>query len=72
MRAGCGLGKTIGVPTANLILPEGFSLLHGVYAVRVTWQGQSSLRGVANVGVRPTVSKVQGQPWLEVHLVDGA
>ncbi len=65
---GDGRGRTIGFPTANLGLPP--TKVHpsyGVYAVRVD-RGQASLKGVANLGVRPTFEG--SAPVLEVHLFD--
>ena len=62
-------GRTIGFPTANLLLHRRVSPLSGVYAVRV--QGVVPGRdwpGVANVGRRPTVDGVDER--LEVHLFD--
>jgi len=56
---GAGRGRTIGVPTANLgAIPEALPT-YGVYAVvadRIDVDGPRVLaRGVANVGVRPTL-----------------
>lgn len=61
------LGRTIGVPTANLALKGKKVPLEGVFAVEVAGLEDDKLvQGVANVGVRPTVGgKV---PVLEVHL----
>ncbi|OOF22298.1 MULTISPECIES: bifunctional riboflavin kinase/FAD synthetase [Salinivibrio] len=63
------LGRTIGFPTANVLLKRRVSPVSGVYAVQVEGAvtGQR-LPGVANVGVRPTVDGVRQQ--LEVHLFD--
>jgi len=63
------LGRTIGVPTANLALKGKKAPLEGVFAVEVAGLEKNKLvQGVANVGVRPTVGgKV---PVLEVHLFD--
>jgi riboflavin kinase / FMN adenylyltransferase len=65
------LGRTIGFPTANLKLPpEKFLPRQGVYCVWV--QGVSThplpLRGVMNIGYRPTVAGIQ--QTIEVHLLD--
>ena len=63
---GRALGRTIGIPTANLLLPEGVLCLHwGVYACRVITEGESFL-AVTNVGTRPTVegSHVTVEPWI--------
>lgn len=50
------LGRTIGIPTVNL-LPEPRKLLppNGVYYSLVRWNGKV-LRGVTNIGSKPTVS----------------
>jgi len=53
------LGRTIGYPTANLLIEEEEKLVpgNGVYAVTVTiGQNQSLLKGMMNIGMRPTVN----------------
>lgn len=60
------LGRTIGIPTANLSLPDGVVCPRfGVYACRATVDGAQYL-AVTNVGVRPTVSGsgITVEPWL--------
>lgn len=59
------LGRTIGVPTANIGLGRYAPAVNGVYAVTANWQGET-LQGVANVGVKPTVGAAP-KPLLEVH-----
>ncbi|MCW4150595.1 MULTISPECIES: bifunctional riboflavin kinase/FAD synthetase [Halomonadaceae] len=62
------LGRTIGVPTANLpMLPQPLTL-RGVYAVVGELENGERHLGVANVGFRPTVGATR--PTLEVHLFD--
>lgn len=62
------LGHTIGFPTAN-IETDGFQLPpDGVYAARVRI-GEKNFAGIANLGVRPTVSH-DAKRVLEVHLFD--
>ncbi|MGL4716791.1 MAG: bifunctional riboflavin kinase/FAD synthetase [Aeromonas sp.] len=61
------LGRTIGFPTANLALKRPVSPVGGVFAVEVICSGKT-FPGVANVGVRPTLSGTQAR--LEVHLFD--
>lgn len=63
------IGRTIGVPTANLVVPEGVIVpAFGVYAAKVTLPGGTERLAVANVGVRPTVNPslagVTVEPWL--------
>lgn len=67
--AGQRRGRTIGFPTANIHLHRRLSPLSGVFAVRVYGlRGDEAVKGVANVGTRPTVD---GRHWvLEVHLFD--
>ena len=61
------LGRTIGVPTANLWLPKQKLPISGVYAVKCRL-GKKLLKGIANMGTRPTVGGTM--PVLEVHLFD--
>lgn len=64
------LGRTIGFPTANLQLPsDKFLPRYGVYSVKVFFN-QSQLKGVMNIGCRPTVDG--NSPTIEVHLLDWA
>jgi riboflavin kinase/FMN adenylyltransferase len=65
--SGQRLGRTLGVPTANIALDPTTRLAHGIYAVRVRVDGKL-IPGVASFGVRPTVDN--GPPLLEVHLLD--
>ncbi len=63
------MGRTLGFPTANLELGRLSSPLSGVYAVKVNGPTMSDVRGVANIGVRPTVND-NIRANLEVHLLD--
>jgi riboflavin kinase/FMN adenylyltransferase len=69
------LGRTIGYPTANIVLPVDFrSPVNGVYAVQFQLNEEDDqkastvLNAVANVGVRPTVGG--SEPRIEVHIFD--
>jgi riboflavin kinase/FMN adenylyltransferase len=67
---GEAIGRTLGVPTANLRLhDEKLVPGHGIYAVWVTLPGETAHRpGAMSIGVRPTFG---GQVrTLEVHLID--
>jgi riboflavin kinase / FMN adenylyltransferase len=61
-------GRTLGYPTANLRLPDGSLLRHGIYAVRAALATDDIRDGVASFGRRPTFDN--GAPLLEVHLFD--
>lgn len=65
------LGRQLGVPTANIHLRRYRSPLQGVFAVTVRFDNGSQYQGVANVGVKPTLSGHR-KPLLEVHLFDFA
>ena len=62
------LGRTIGVPTANLVAPPHVLLpKRGVYAAKVTLPDGRVFGGVTNVGIRPTVNHGQDvtvEPWI--------
>jgi riboflavin kinase/FMN adenylyltransferase len=62
-------GRTIGFPTANVALGEHLRPRFGVYAVRALVDG-AWRDGVANLGRRPTIGKLQEN--FEVHLFDFA
>ena len=66
--AGRGLGRQIQVPTLNIAPRRLCVALSGTYIVTVEGLGQLR-HGVANIGVRPTVS-TSLEPMLEVHLLD--
>ena len=55
---GKGLGRTVGMPTANLHVEEGKLPPVGVYAARVRVKGKIYC-SVTNVGLRPSVDQDQ-------------
>jgi len=61
-------GRTLGYPTANMVLDPAVELAHGVYAVRYRRPDGRQYGGVASYGRRPTFD--DGQPLLETFLFD--
>lgn len=60
------LGRKIGIPTANLLIPQGVLVpKFGVYACRITTD-QGEFSAVTNIGTRPTVAGngVTVEPWI--------
>ena len=62
------VGRTLGYPTANMTLPGGAELAHGIYAVRFRRADGALHDGVASYGRRPTFD--DGAPLLETFLFD--
>jgi riboflavin kinase / FMN adenylyltransferase len=62
-------GRTIGFPTANIILDPGAEPYRGIYAVKVREAGsQIQWQGAAYFGDRPTFNT--NRTFLEVYLLD--
>ncbi len=61
-------GRTIGFPTANVPLGRHLEPDRGVYAVTARLPDGAPLKGVANIGQRPTVGGQESR--LEAHLFD--
>ncbi|TLX53766.1 bifunctional riboflavin kinase/FAD synthetase [Stutzerimonas nosocomialis] len=64
------LGRQLDAPTANIQLKRRRPPVDGVFTVSAELDGRQ-WPGVANIGMRPSV-KSDGQPHLEVHLLDYA
>lgn len=62
---GAKRGMGLGFPTANVPLPRGTGLGHGIFAVR-SYLGDERYDGAAYLGTRPTYD--DGMPVLEVFL----
>lgn len=64
---GAKRGTGLGYPTANLPMPKGTALGHGIYAVLAHLDGRTH-KAAAYLGTRPTFD--DGHPVLEVFLLD--
>ncbi len=64
-------GRTIGFPTANIALGRHLEPARGVYAITATLPDGRLIKGVANIGRRPTVNSGP-ESRLEAHLFDFA
>ena len=64
------LGRTIGIPTANLI-PDADKLMppFGVYHSRIRLDDGRSFKGITNIGVKPTI-KDDKAVTAETHIFD--
>lgn len=64
------LARQLGFPTANMLVhPQAVLPPAGVYKVSVRVGGKP-LRGIANLGLRPTIVEERKQTRLETHLLD--
>jgi len=64
---GAHRGTGLGYPTANIPMPVGTALAHGIYAVRAHVDGKMH-SAAAYFGTRPTFDN--GMPILEIFLID--
>ena len=60
-------GHGLGFPTANIAVPNGLELKHGIYAVRVYVNG-ARYSGASYLGTRPSFD--DGKPVIETFLFD--
>lgn len=65
---GAKLGRTLGYPTANLVLGPYLRPKYGIYAVRVRFDDGREVGGVANIGIRPSIDPPV--ELLEANLFD--
>lgn len=62
------IGRTLGIPTANIFLHRKRSPLHGIFVVDVFGLDREPVWGAASIGTRPTVGGTG--TLLEIHLLD--
>ena len=64
-------GRTIGFPTANVDIPEGFIVpADGVYAARCMTEAGHQFACAVNIGKRPTFYGSADRSLVECHLLD--
>jgi riboflavin kinase/FMN adenylyltransferase len=66
---GAKLGRELGFRTLNLRFAHARPAAAGIFVVRVQGLAETSLRGVASLGKRPTVDD-SGRMLLETHVLD--
>jgi riboflavin kinase/FMN adenylyltransferase len=69
VKEGAHLGKKLGFPTANLSAHSEQFPPNGVYVAEARLDG-TTLRGVANLGYRPTIDSKEAERLLELHFFD--
>ena len=65
---GKGLGRTVGMPTANLRIEKGTIPREGVYTTRILIDGKA-YPSVTNIGRRPTVDD-ESYITIETYIID--
>lgn len=67
---GAGIGRSLGFPTANILLHDDMKLLpaDGVYAVHLFFDGKEH-KAIMNIGVKPTIGENLART-VEVHVLD--
>lgn len=65
------LGRKIGFPTANIEASDPYKLIpgYGVYAVKIKLKNKN-LKGMLNIGTRPTFNQNADNRSIEVHIFD--
>ena len=69
VKKGAQLGRELGFPTANLSAHSEQFPPNGVYAAEARLNG-ATMRGVVNLGYRPTIESARPERLLELHLFD--
>lgn len=69
INTGKGIGRTIGFPTANLVIEENYKLIpkNGVYIIQST-MNEATVFGMMNIGFNPTVNG--DSKTIEIHFFD--
>ena len=65
---GKALGRTVGMPTANLLVEQGEIPTPGVYATKIIID-EEKFYGVTNIGQRPTIDQ-ESDISIETFIID--
>lgn len=64
------LGRTLGFPTINILIPDNKYLVRrGVYLTKTTVEGKT-YNSISNVGLKPTIAESTKRDIIETHLYD--
>jgi riboflavin kinase/FMN adenylyltransferase len=66
------IGREMGFPTANIQLTDPNKIIpgNGVYAVYAQIDNVLNIKGMMNIGYRPTFTENSIEKYIEVHLID--
>lgn len=64
------LGRTLGFPTINMLIPEYVKLRYGIYATKTRLPNGEIKHSVSNFGVRPTIADSNKEEVLETFIFD--
>ena len=70
VKHGTKIARTLGYPTANILLKKDFFLTNGVYAVKICCFLNRIFLGISNIGIKPSFINTQKSRVLEVYLFD--
>ncbi|QNS01878.1 MAG: riboflavin kinase [Buchnera aphidicola (Pentalonia nigronervosa)] len=62
------IGRTLGFPTANMILKKNILLKNGVYPIKANGFFGKNIIGISNISIRPNCIFSNNYKLLEVHL----
>lgn len=64
------IGRTIGYPTINMVIPEYIALKYGIYATKAILSNKDVKYSISSFGVRPTIKDSNKQEILETFIFD--
>lgn len=64
------IGRTIGYPTINMLVPKYVTLKHGIYATKTILPNNEVKKSISSFGIRPTIKNSNKQEVLETFIFD--